>query len=62
MYGISSSNRIFYSVTVKKNVHFRPGIIHFFLAGEWTFFFIASYFYSKHPLMGEGGEKNAKNV
>ena len=44
---------IFNHVTAKKNVHFRPEILHFFLAGKWTFFLIASYFYSKHTLMGE---------
>ncbi len=40
-------------VAAKKNVHFHPGIIHFYCSGRWTFFFIASYFYSKHSLMGE---------
>ena len=40
-------------MAAKKNIHFRPGIIHFFLAGKWMLFFIASYFCSEHTLMGE---------
>ena len=47
------SDRYVLFTAYKKNVHFRPGIIHFFLAREVDVLFFASYFYSKHTLMGE---------
>ena len=44
----------FYRVTAKKNVHFRPGIIHF-LPARWAFY-IGRYFFYEDIVMKIGGD------
>ena len=50
----------FCRVIAKKNVHFRPGIIHFLLA-RWAFY-VGRYFFYEDIVMNIGGDKYAKDV
>ena len=50
----------FWFVTAKKNVHFRPEIIHF--SGGYGRLLLCTFLLLRHSWMEKGGDEYAENV